>query len=57
MVLWTTPRPSNNLIRCADDAGISLLLHEATFDDDDRGKKEALQKRRQETKDEQAAVT
>jgi ribonuclease BN (tRNA processing enzyme) len=38
-------RPSNNLIRCAGDAGISLLLHEATFDDDDRGKKEALQKR------------
>lgn len=38
-------RPSNSLIRATANDGISLLLHEATFDDDERGKKEALQKR------------
>eukprot|EP00546_Thalassionema_frauenfeldii_P017281 CAMPEP_0178899568 /NCGR_PEP_ID=MMETSP0786-20121207/2979_1 /TAXON_ID=186022 /ORGANISM="Thalassionema frauenfeldii, Strain CCMP 1798" /LENGTH=515 /DNA_ID=CAMNT_0020570453 /DNA_START=78 /DNA_END=1622 /DNA_ORIENTATION=- len=47
-------RPSFNLIRSAyESVGtkkdtnhvISLLLHEATFDDDERGKKEALKKK------------
>jgi hypothetical protein len=37
-------RPSTSLIRTAG-SNISLLLHEATFDDDERGKKEALQKK------------
>ncbi len=50
-------RPSSNIIRACeallsyrnDVAGkrqsISLLIHEATFDDDERGKKEAIRKR------------
>ena len=42
-------RPSTNLVRAANAANgngtTSLLLHEATFDDDPRGVKEALEKR------------
>jgi len=35
----------NNVIRTSNRQRISLLLHEATFDDDERGKKEAISKR------------
>jgi Metal-dependent hydrolases of the beta-lactamase superfamily III len=45
-------RPSSNLVRACQDyskattgANISLLLHEATFDDDTKGKEEATRKR------------
>ena len=44
-------RPSSNLVRACNNLSrtcilnISLLLHEATFDDDDRGKQEAIKKR------------
>lgn len=42
-------RPSNHLIRAASQvgsgAGVSLLLHEGTFEDDPRGKKEAQKKK------------
>ena len=38
-------RPSDNLIRAVSGTSVSLLLHEATFDDDPRGVKEALGKR------------
>jgi ribonuclease Z len=44
-------RPSNHLIRAASQGGngaaggVSLLLHEGTFEDDIRGKKEAQKKK------------
>jgi ribonuclease BN (tRNA processing enzyme) len=44
-------RPSSQLVQACKEAtrnysqGISLLVHEATFDDDERGRKEALSKK------------
>jgi len=43
-------RPSSNLIRACEQlnkqrCSMSLLLHEATFDDDEKGKNEAIKKR------------
>ncbi len=50
-------RPSANIVRaCANfrntcKQNVSLLLHEATFDDDDIGKKEAIRKRHSTVKE------
>ncbi len=50
-------RPSGNIVRaCANfsktcQQSVSLLLHEATFDDDDTGKKEAIRKRHSTVKE------
>ena len=50
-------RPSSNIIRACEDftrscnLNVSLLLHEATFDDDARGKEEAVRKRHSTVKE------